>query len=81
MLLGHVQSEVLRFNASPRLLTLLPVNQLRTPGTNRVKAHAKLGSTVSIHADNVIESRSEGWHARRRRTQRAKTYAQAKKFF
>jgi hypothetical protein len=31
-------------------LTLLALNQLRAPGTNRVKAHAKLGSALGVHA-------------------------------
>lgn len=81
MLLGHMHNEVFCFDTSPRLLTLLAVNQLRAPGTNRVKAHAKLSSTLNVHAYNAIESRSERWHTGCRRTQRAKNYAYANKFF
>ena len=39
----------------PRVLTLLPVNQLCTPRTNRVKPHTKLGSTLTTHAHNPSE--------------------------
>jgi hypothetical protein len=82
MQLGHMHNEVFCLDTSPRLLTLLAVNQFRAPGTNRVKARAKLGSTVDIHADSAIASHSERRHAHAgRRTQRAKRHAWANKFF
>jgi hypothetical protein len=59
MLLGHMHNEVSCSDSSLRLLTLLAVNQLGAPGTNRVKAHTKLGSTLGIHAHHAIESYSE----------------------
>jgi hypothetical protein len=56
MLLGHMRNEVFCLDTSPRLLPLLAVDQLRAPGTDRVKAHAKLGSTLGVHAHNALES-------------------------
>jgi hypothetical protein len=56
MLLGHVHNEIFRLDTAPWLLTLLALNQLRAPGTTRVKAHAKLGSTLGVHAHSGVES-------------------------
>jgi hypothetical protein len=62
MQLGHMRNEVFCLDTSPRMFTLLAVNQLRAPGTNRVKARAKLGSTVDVHAQSAVESHSERRH-------------------
>src|SRR5216684_2261060 len=59
MLLGHMHNEISWSDSSLWLLTLLAVNQLRAPGTSRVKAHTKFGSTLGIHAHHAIESYSE----------------------
>jgi hypothetical protein len=71
---GALHNEVICFEKSPRLLTVMAINQLRAPGTNRVEAHAKLGFAFDVHAQKAIELHSERWHAHRRRIQRAKTY-------
>jgi hypothetical protein len=52
-------NEVFWSHKSVRLLTLLAIDQLRAPGTNRVKAHAKLGFALGFHAHNAPESHSE----------------------
>jgi hypothetical protein len=76
MLLGHMRNEVFCLDASPGLLTLLAINQLRAPGTDRVKAHAKLGSALGVHADNALTRIvNEGRHTAGLCTQRAKTHA------
>jgi hypothetical protein len=76
MLLGHMRNEVFCPDASPRLLTLLAIYQLRAPGTDRVKAHAKLGSAFGVHAHNALTRMlNEGRHTAGLCTQRAKTHA------
>jgi hypothetical protein len=50
MLLRRMHNEIFCLDTAPWLLTLLALNQLRAPGTNRVKAHAKLGSALGVHA-------------------------------
>jgi hypothetical protein len=40
-------------HTSARLLTLLAIDQIRAPGTNRVKAHAKLGFALGVDAHNA----------------------------
>jgi hypothetical protein len=52
MLLRHMLNEVFWSHKSARLLTLLAIDQIRAPGTNRVKAHAKLGFALDVHAHN-----------------------------
>jgi len=39
-------------HTSARLLTLLAIDQICAPGTNRVKAHAKFGFALDVHAPN-----------------------------
>jgi hypothetical protein len=56
MLLRYMLNEVFWSHKSARLLTLLAIDQLRAPRTNRVKAHAKLGFALGVHTHNAPES-------------------------
>jgi hypothetical protein len=72
MLLGQMHKEVFCLDMSSRLFPLPAVNQFRAPGTNRIKACAKLGATLGVHARNAVD---KGTHSAGRSIQRAKDQA------
>jgi len=55
MLLRNMPNEIFWSHKSARLLTLLAIDQLCAPGTNRVKARAKLGFALDVHAHNAAD--------------------------
>jgi hypothetical protein len=59
-----MHKELFWFDDSLRLLCLVAVNQFRAPGTHRVKANAKLGSALSVHAQECSRRSFEESEAR-----------------